>query len=87
MIELIEQFLARKGSILVFVKTKRGADKMVKRLKEEGHSADAIHGDLRQSKRDRVINSFRKGLKRILIATDVAARGLDIPSNSTCNKL
>ena len=77
--ELIDQFLARKGSILVFVKTKRGADKMVKRLKEEGHSADAIHGDLRQSKRDRVINSFRKGAKRILIATDVAARGLDIP--------
>ena len=77
--ELIDQFLSRKGSILVFVKTKRSADKMVKRLKEEGHSADAIHGDLRQSKRDRVINSFRKGLKRILIATDVAARGLDIP--------
>jgi superfamily II DNA/RNA helicase len=77
--QLIDQFLARKGSILVFVKTKRGADKMVKKLKEEGHSADAIHGDLRQSKRDRVINSFRKGLKRILIATDVAARGLDIP--------
>ena len=77
--ELVDQFIARKGSILVFVKTKRGADKMVKRLKEEGHSADAIHGDLRQSKRDRVINSFRKGLKRILIATDVAARGLDIP--------
>ncbi len=77
--ELIDQFLARKGSILVFVKTKRSADKMVKRLKEESHSVDAIHGDLRQSKRDRVINSFRKGLKRILIATDVAARGLDIP--------
>ena len=77
--ELIDQFISRKGSILVFVKTKRGADKMVKRLKEEGHSADAIHGDLRQSKRDRVISSFRKGLKRILIATDVAARGLDIP--------
>ncbi|MDB3949842.1 DEAD/DEAH box helicase [Candidatus Pelagibacter sp.] len=77
--ELVDQFIARKGSILVFVKTKRGADKMVKRLKEEGHSADAIHGDLRQSKRDRVISSFRKGLKRILIATDVAARGLDIP--------
>ena len=77
--ELVNQFIVRKGSILVFVKTKRSADKMVKRLKEEGHSADAIHGDLRQSKRDRVINSFRKGLKRILIATDVAARGLDIP--------
>ena len=78
--QLVDQFIARKGSILVFVKTKRGADKMVKRLKEEGHSADAIHGDLRQSKRDRVINSFRKGLKRILIATDVAARGLDLPN-------
>ena len=77
--ELVDQFLSRKGSILVFVKTKRSADKMVKRLKEEAHSVDAIHGDLRQSKRDRVINSFRKGLKRILIATDVAARGLDIP--------
>jgi ATP-dependent RNA helicase DeaD len=77
--ELVNQLLARKGSILVFVKTKRNADRMVKRLKEEGHSADAIHGDLRQSKRDRVINGFRKGIKRILIATDVAARGLDIP--------
>ena len=77
--ELIDQLLSRKGSILVFVKTKRSADKMVKRLKEEDHSADAIHGNLRQNKRDRVINSFRKGNKRILVATDVAARGLDIP--------
>ena len=77
--ELIDQLLARKGSILVFVKTKRNADRMVKRLKEEDHSADAIHGDLRQNKRDRVINAFRKGIKRILVATDVAARGLDIP--------
>ena len=77
--ELIDQILLRKGSILVFVKTKRNADRMVKRLKEEDHSADAIHGDLRQSKRDRVMNAFRKGVKRILVATDVAARGLDIP--------
>ena len=73
--ELIDQLLSRKGSILVFVKTKRNADKMVKRLIEEDHSADAIHGNLRQNKRDRVINSFRKGKKRILVATDVAARG------------
>ena len=77
--ELIDQLIARKGSILVFVKTKRNADRMVKRLKEDDHSADAIHGDLRQSKRDRVINGFRRGVKRILVATDVAARGLDIP--------
>ena len=77
--ELINQLVERSGSILVFVKTKHGADKIMKRLKYDGHSADAIHGNLRQSKRDRVINGFRNGKSRILIATDVAARGLDIP--------
>ena len=77
--ELINQLVERSGSILVFVKTKHGADKIVKRLKYDGHSADAIHGNLRQSKRDRVINNFRIGKNRILVATDVAARGLDIP--------
>ena len=77
--ELINQLVERNGSILVFVKTKHGADKIVKRLKYDGHLADAIHGNLRQSKRDRVINNFRNGKSRILIATDVAARGLDIP--------
>ena len=77
--ELINQLVERSGSILVFVKTKHGADKIVKRLKYDGHKADAIHGNLRQSKRDRVINGFRNGHSRILIATDVAARGLDIP--------
>ena len=77
--ELINQLVERSGSILVFVKTKHGADKIVKRLKYDGHSADAIHGNLRQSKRDRVINNFRNGKIRILIGTDVAARGLDIP--------
>jgi len=77
--ELINQLVERSGSILVFVKTKHGADKIVKRLKYDVHSADAIHGNLRQSKRDRVINGFRNGKSRILVATDVAARGLDIP--------
>ena len=76
---LINQLVERSGSILVFVKTKHGADKIVKRLKYDGHKADAIHGNLRQSKRDRVIRGFRNGNNRILIATDVAARGLDIP--------
>jgi len=77
--ELINQLVDRNGSILVFVKTKHGADKIVKRLKQDGHSVEAIHGNLRQSKRQRVINGFRNGKYRILIATDVAARGLDIP--------
>ena len=77
--ELINQLVERQGSILVFVKTKHGADKIVKRLKYDAHSAEAIHGNLRQSKRDRVIRGFRSGKNRILVATDVAARGLDIP--------
>ena len=77
--ELINQLVERNGSILVFVKTKHGADKIVKRLKYDGHSVEAIHGNLRQSKRERVITGFRNGKYRILIATDVASRGLDIP--------
>ncbi len=77
--ELVKQLDARSGTIIVFVKTKRGADKLCNKLRKEHHSADAIHGDLRQSQRDRVIASFRNKTHRILIATDVAARGLDIP--------
>ena len=52
---------------------------MSKELKSLGHSANAIHGDLSQRRRDNVIRSFRVSAHRILVATDVAARGLDIP--------
>src|SRR5690606_4555277 len=76
---LMEQLRARSGSVIVFVKTKHGADRMAKRLSRDGQSAEAIHGDLKQSKRDRVIAAFRAKEHRVLIATDVAARGLDIP--------
>ncbi len=76
---LISQLYERQGSVIVFVKTKYGTEKMAAKLSKEGHSADAIHGDLRQSKRDRVISAFRNKKYRILVATDVAARGLDIP--------
>ena len=76
---LVSQLEEREGSIIVFVKTKHGTERMATKLSKAGHSADAIHGDLRQSKRDRVIRSFRKKKYRILVATDVAARGLDIP--------
>ncbi len=76
---LLSQLDERKGSIIVFVKTKYGTEKMAIKLSQEGHSADAIHGDLRQNKRDRVIAAFRNKKHRILVATDVAARGLDIP--------
>lgn len=77
--EFISQLKEREGSIIVFVKTKFGTEKMAKKLSKEGHSADAIHGDLRQSRREKVISAFRNKKYRILVATDVAARGLDIP--------
>lgn len=76
---LLEQLEQREGSVIVFVKTKRGAEELADMLKQQNHSADAIHGDLHQRKRERVINSFRNKRSRIMVATDVAARGLDIP--------
>lgn len=76
---LLDQLNARTGSIIIFVKTKRGADRMSERLNKVGHKADTIHGDLHQRKRERVIQSFRDKKFRILVATDIAARGLDIP--------
>lgn len=77
--KLTEELAKRSGSVIIFVKTKHGADKLAFRLAKDDHEAEAIHGDLRQHKRDRVIKSFREGKYRILVATDVAARGLDIP--------
>ncbi|XVN42148.1 MAG: DEAD/DEAH box helicase [Candidatus Rickettsia vulgarisii] len=77
--ELEKQLNDRKGSIIVFVKTKRGADQLARMLKVNDHKAEAIHGDLTQGRRDRVISSFRASKHRIMVATDVAARGLDIP--------
>lgn len=75
---LLSQLNTREGSIIVFVKTKYGTERMATRLSKEGHSANAIHGALKQSKRDRVLCSFRNKEYRILVATDIAARGLDI---------
>lgn len=77
--DLVNQINVREGSLLVFVKTKFGADRLAVKLNKESFSAGAIHGDLRQSKRERVISDFRKQKFRILVATDIAARGLDIP--------
>ncbi len=77
--QLIGQLHERKGSILVFVKTKHGAKRMAEKLCKESFKADTIHGNLNQNKRDRVIQSFRDKRFRVLVATDVAARGLDIP--------
>jgi len=65
--------------IIVFTRTKRGADKIARRLVAEGHGAAAIHGNKSQNQRDRALAAFRDGETLILIATDIAARGIDIP--------
>ena len=77
--ELITQVNQREGSIIVFLKTKFSTERIAKKISKHGHLVDVIHGDLRQNKRDRVIAGFRNQKYRILVATDVAARGLDIP--------
>ncbi len=63
---------------LVFVRTKRGADRLVEQLGKEGVKAAAIHGDLRQTNRERALADFSSGKLPVLVATDVAARGLHI---------
>ncbi|MCR5307679.1 MAG: DEAD/DEAH box helicase [bacterium] len=66
------------NSAMVFCNTKSMVDELTTILKEHDYAADGIHGDLKQMQRDRVMNSFRNGLTKILIATDVAARGIDV---------
>ena len=64
--------------IMIFCNTKFMTDKLTSRLKKEGYSAECIHGDVKQSQRNVVMSDFRKGKFPILIATDVAARGIDV---------
>jgi len=63
---------------LIFTRTKRQADALSNKLIEKGIKVNALHGDKRQSQRSRIIDSFKKDYVNILIATDVASRGLDI---------
>lgn len=66
-------------SALIFCRTRLEVDDLTGTLKGRGHRAEALHGGLNQAQRDRVMQSFRSGQTRLLVATDVAARGLDIP--------
>jgi superfamily II DNA/RNA helicase len=71
--------IARSGNrALAFVNTKRAADRLARSLKDEGVSAEAIHGDLRQQMREKALSRFSEGKLQVLVATDVAARGLHI---------
>ncbi len=75
--ELIEREL--RGRTLVFSRTKRGVDFLARELQGRGVNVGALHGDLDQRRRDRMVRRFRNGELDILIATNVAARGIDIP--------
>ncbi len=65
-------------SVIVFTRTKEGADGIVARLKQSGHSAAVLHGDRSQGQRKAALNGFKDGYYEILVATDIAARGLDL---------
>ena len=65
-------------SVLVFTRTKYGADKVAKMLSRHGITAEAIHGNKAQNARQRALNQFKDGTTRVLVATDIAARGIDI---------
>jgi len=75
----VDELNKRSGSIVVFARTKTRVDDVARTLKSYGFKADAIHGDKTQGQRNRVIKKFKEGESRILVATDIAARGLDVP--------
>ena len=75
---LAELLRAERGLALVFVRTRRGADRLVKKLAFHQIDAVALHGDLKQGQRERALKRFETGQTSTLVATDVAARGLDL---------
>jgi ATP-dependent RNA helicase RhlE len=77
--EWLARFLRRTdGPVLVFVRTKSGAERLARRLASAGLKAAALHADRTQAQRTQAVEGFRSGRHRVLVATDVAARGLDI---------
>ena len=76
------QALENQFRTIIFTRTKHGADQLVKYLSKQGVTASAIHGNKSQNQRQRTLDAFRKGEEHILIATDIAARGIDIPDVS-----
>ena len=77
--ELLEHLLdSNEGSFMVFVRTKHGADRVAKRLHRAGFTAAPIHGDRSQSQRSAALRGFAEGRHRVLVATDVVARGIDV---------
>jgi ATP-dependent RNA helicase RhlE len=81
---LLEALLADQcmDRVLVFTRTKRGADRVCRNLVQAGITAVALHGNKAQNARVRALDAFRKGSVRVLVATDIAARGIDVPNIS-----
>ncbi|MEP1517307.1 MAG: DEAD/DEAH box helicase [Nitratireductor sp.] len=78
---VLTQLLAEPAmkSVIVFSRTKHGADKVTRQLEQDGISAAVIHGNKSQNARQKALNGFRGGDVRVLVATDIAARGIDVP--------
>lgn len=78
-LELLRRLLdAQKGQTLIFTRTKRGADRLVRELVRDGFSAAVIHGDRSQSQRNGALSGFQDGRFQVLVATDIASRGLHV---------
>jgi superfamily II DNA/RNA helicase len=77
-VDVLAEIAARPARSLLFVRTKHGADRMVKQLSRHGVVAQAIHGNRSQGQRTRALDAFARGESRVLVATDVAARGIHI---------
>jgi ATP-dependent RNA helicase RhlE len=77
-VDTLVEHIRSSGSTLVFVRTRRGADRLVQKLARQGVAAAAMHGDMSQGARERALSRFEAGKVETLVATDVAARGLDL---------
>ncbi|ALS32047.1 hypothetical protein PTRA_a0724 [Pseudoalteromonas translucida KMM 520] len=80
--ELVSHMIGMKNwrQVLIFTRTKQMADQLAKEMCKDGLKTESIHGDKSQGARDRALQNFKEGITRVLVATDVAARGLDIPT-------
>jgi ATP-dependent RNA helicase DeaD len=78
--DLLVKLLQRENPVqaIIFCRTKRGVDRLLRRLSKQFKSVNSIHGDMQQGARDRVMKSFREGKLQVLVATDVVGRGIDV---------
>ena len=78
--DMLDEMLRREsmGSIIVFTRTKHGADRLARQLERRGHGVAALHGNRSQSQRERALRDLKRGRTQILVATDIASRGIDV---------